>query len=321
MIKRFVLFAALLTMLWGCAAKDVAVMTVNGENIPNWQFKLQFNLLKQQLIQEQGFVDDEEYWNMEISEGMTVRDYMKKTAVDFMVYEQCVIQMAKDRSIALSQADYDTINGYITAQKDQGGGDTYYAQWLKDNGITKEQHIKLYESSFYSEKLKEKLAADITDEQLRDYYNNTMVRVKHVLLITTDAETGLSKSQAEIDEVKKKAEAIHNSAVNGADFDLLIEENSEDPGSFSVPEGYLVGPNGGFVKQFEEAALALKEGEISAVVETQFGYHIIKRVENPETYFDDSKDAIKSTLIENEITKVTQQAEVVTNEEELAKCL
>jgi len=83
-----------------------------------------------------------------------------------------------------------------------------------------------------------------------------------------------SKQQARI-----KALAILDSLKTGSDFSVLAKNNSDDPGS--KDNGGVLGKSkkGSFVKEFEEAAFLLNPGEISDLVETEFGYHIIKLID------------------------------------------
>ena len=89
-------------------------------------------------------------------------------------------------------------------------------------------------------------------------------------------------------------------AQNGEDFEKLIEEYGEDPGMENNSVGYIVRRDGDFVTEFEEAVINLKEeGEISGLVATDFGYHIIKFYERyPQKIFtlDEKRDELKEYL-------------------------
>jgi len=83
---------------------------------------------------------------------------------------------------------------------------------------------------------------------------------------------------APINDPTSQAEALLERAQAGEDFDYLITQYGEDPGMASNPDGYTF-VAGVMVSEFEEATLALEIGGISGLVRSQFGYHIIKRVE------------------------------------------
>ena len=90
-------------------------------------------------------------------------------------------------------------------------------------------------------------------------------------------EDGSELTEEQKAETLAKANEVLEKAKNGEDFDALITEYNEDPGMTSNPDGYYFG-KGQMVEPFENAAYALADGEISGLVETDFGYHIIKRL-------------------------------------------
>lgn len=80
-------------------------------------------------------------------------------------------------------------------------------------------------------------------------------------------------------EAKEKLSEILEMVKNGEDFEALAKKYSQDPGSGSRGGDLGFTKRGDFVKEFEEAAFALNEGDVSDIVETQFGFHIIKLIE------------------------------------------
>ena len=112
------------------------------------------------------------------------------------------------------------------------------------------------------------------------------------------------KSDAWLASIKPKADDVLAKAKAGEDFDKLVEEYNEDPGMQSEPyksEGYLVGPNTTSYEQaFKDAAVALKrEGDVSPLVATSYGYHILKvaKVVKPgDVPFEDVKDIAYETV-------------------------
>jgi|AntAceMinimDraft_18_1070375.scaffolds.fasta_scaffold07336_2 preprotein translocase subunit SecD len=81
-------------------------------------------------------------------------------------------------------------------------------------------------------------------------------------------------------DAQKRAEDILKQIQNGADFATLAQEYSEDPGSASQGGDLDWFKKGAMVKEFEEAAFSLQKGEVtSQLVKTQYGYHIIKKID------------------------------------------
>jgi peptidyl-prolyl cis-trans isomerase D len=152
----------------------------------------------------------------------------------------------------------------------------------------------------------------VTDDELKVVYQQNIqqfqvpnrVHVEHILLMTVGGKT-----DAEVAEIKKKAEDILAQAKKkGANFEDLAKKYSEDPGSKAKGGdlGWLV--QGQTVPEFEKAAFSLNKGEISDLIKTQYGFHIIK-VLDKETAHTKTFDEVKDTLRPNYLlNKVDQQA-------------
>lgn len=128
----------------------------------------------------------------------------------------------------------------------------------------------------------------------------------HILIKTVD-DNNKPLSDEKKAEAKKKAEDLLKQLKSGADFAELAKKNSQDPGS--AAKGGALGEfgKGQMVSEFEKAAFALKEGEISPIVETQFGYHIIKLNKRVKADYEKSKDKIKTSLINEKIKKLVDE--------------
>ncbi len=102
------------------------------------------------------------------------------------------------------------------------------------------------------------------------------------------------------------AKVIIEKIKNGEDFDALIKEYGKDPGAENYPEGYIFA-KGEMVEEFEKAAFSLEEGEVSSVVESPYGYHIIKRETLPEM-----PEYIKDLMVQNKANEILAKAEKAT---------
>lgn len=141
----------------------------------------------------------------------------------------------------------------------------------------------------------------VSDEDAKSFYDShpehfqqkEKVRASHIL-IKSEADTDpVSK-----DERRKKLEAVKKRIENGEDFAALAREFSQCP---SAEKGGDLGffERGNMVKPFEDAAFSLKPGEVSDIVVTPFGFHLIKVTERTEARtvsFDESQDRINQHL-------------------------
>ena len=131
------------------------------------------------------------------------------------------------------------------------------------------------------------------DENIDKFKQGENIRASHILCGIDPKATAEEKKKA-----KEKAEALLKEIKAGKDFAELAKTNSSCPSSAQGGDLGEFG-RGQMVPPFEAAAFALKPGEVSNVVETQFGYHIIKLTEKKEagvTKFDEVKERIQEYL-------------------------
>lgn len=125
---------------------------------------------------------------------------------------------------------------------------------------------------------------DVSDNTLRQIYSSAgdrfrsgeRVRVRHILLKTTE------KSADEVKQVEAKANDLLKQIKGGADFAKLAAQHSDDPGSKDKGGEYGWMSKGQTVPNFETAAFSLKKNEISNLVKTEYGYHIIQVLDREE---------------------------------------
>jgi peptidyl-prolyl cis-trans isomerase C len=142
----------------------------------------------------------------------------------------------------------------------------------------------------------------ISDEDINKFYTanpdyfktGESVKASHILIKSEEGD-----DEAKVAEAKKKIEEILAKVKGGADFAKTAEENSEGP---SAPNGGDLGffSSGQMVKPFEDAAFRLKKGDVSDIVKTRFGFHIIKVIDKKEagmTPLKDVRDKIEQYLL------------------------
>jgi peptidyl-prolyl cis-trans isomerase D len=143
----------------------------------------------------------------------------------------------------------------------------------------------------------------VTDDELKAIYQQNIqqyqvpnrVHAEHILFMT------VGKTDAEVAEIKAKAEDVLAQAKKkGADFEELAKKYSEDPGSKTKNGdlGWLV--QGQTVPEFEKAAFGMNRGEVSDLVKTQYGFHIIKVLDKETAHtktFEEVKDSIRAPYL------------------------
>lgn len=132
-----------------------------------------------------------------------------------------------------------------------------------------------------------------SDEDIQKYYEDNYITAKHILITTVDPASGETKRTDE--EAKKEAQSILDRINAGEDFDTLMNQYSEDTGLSNNPNGYTF-TEGQMVTEFYDGAKALAEDEVSELVKSSYGYHIIKRVKLDESQLDNFKSDIVSAI-------------------------
>lgn len=217
----------------------------------------------------------------------TGRDSMDfyRRVLDELIGSELLYQSSSAKGFAATQAELDA---QIARIRSQFPDEAQFEQVLQAQGLNEEDLREMMGRDLAIQKLIESELAteiEVTTEQKQTFYEENpdqmteseQVRLSHILIGTDENATPEQREEA-----KKKSEAIRARAVAGEDFAALARENSDDPGS-KANGGELpwIG-RGDTVPPFEAAAFGLSPGEISEVVETRYGYHVIKMAERKE---------------------------------------
>ncbi len=292
--------AMMLTMFAGCGRPTV--MTVNDYAISEGVYTYYYSYMYAQYGSMYG-----EELTRSIAESQIMRDV-------------AVREMIKELGLELTTAEKKAMVDARNYQIESMSRNTYVAM-LKAMNMTAKDFESVFEASFLASKLfdyyygENGIERPDTEEMIAEYMEN-YIRASHVLLSTENATTDEEK-----DEVRKTAERVRKLARNGADFVELIKEYGEDPGMEEDPETGYYFTKGEMVAEFEEAAFALEDNAISEVVETSYGYHIIKRLPmdeeyvkeyvTSEEYYNGYCEEILSGMIQNKIAELTPAYEDV----------
>lgn len=221
--------------------------------------------------------------------GTTWGEQLKEIAYQNAVLIAVTPEAAARNGVALDDEDLAELRQQRESNIESAGSEEKYAYQLQGMNISDETSFGLDLTSALFTKLEEaytqKLltaggAEALTDEDMAAYLEEAgLLRAKHILLLTKDPDTNEEYDDAKKAEQKAKAEDIlAKLREDPTQFDTLMNENSEDSGLSSYPDGYLFGPNE-MVTEFEEGTRALAVGEISDIVESTYGYHIILRLD------------------------------------------
>lgn len=261
-------------------------------------------------------------WDQADQDGKKVTELVKEMAVDSAIRGYIMEQKAAKEGIELSEEELTEIDDNVKQYFE-------YADPAKieDNNITEDMIKKIFTANKYNQKLmeaemkdftvdKEKVLEDIGEDLNYKKYAviqefgyegaSEQVRARHILISTLD-ESNNPLPEEEKAKAKEKAEDILAKAKAGEDFAALAKEYSEDPGSKDNGGEYTF-TRGRMVDEFEDTAFNLEIGEISDLVETNYGYHIIKveeKTPGTEEDIQELKDYEKS--VEDQMSEYQKQ--------------
>lgn len=221
--------------------------------------------------------------------GATMDEYVKSESQNTAVVYSVVAAKAAAAGYEFTAEDKADYDEQCAETKEQLGGEEAYQDYLKTMCLTDDLMLELSKVGVVYSHMEAGLCADggeyaPAEGELAQYAaDNGLMCAKHILLLTKDMSTGQvladdqkAEKRAKAEELLTQLQAISDPAELETKFDELMQANSEDSGLQSNPDGYVFG-EGEMVQPFEDAVKALEPGQISGIVESDYGYHIILR--------------------------------------------
>lgn len=300
---------------------ETVVGTVNGRDVTWMEYFYWLNYYTdyvQQFAAQYGVVLDG--WDAnDLSTSETNAQVVLANAQRDTIQDQAILSEMETRGIELSEADQETLQSVLEQNADSVTGD--------GDGIATEDEISAFEAyllgelnvdrAFFDEMNTISLLADegfideygmdgekMADEDVLSYADeNGMMAAKHILIATVDTTTMEALSDEEITEKKQRADdllaqlqAETDPTAQDALFDELCAEYTEDTGFEYYPDGYVF-VEGQMVTEFEDAVKAMEVGQLSELVESDYGYHIIMRIPvDPDAIIGTNSNGEESTL-------------------------
>lgn len=245
------------------------VALVNGVKISGQEYEREVNLQLQHASQQ----------GRKIPESMMPK--LKEDILNNLIDREVLYQESQKKNIAVNAEE---VNNQIKTIKDRFSSQEEFENIIAEMGVTEAQLKSQIERNLAIRQLIDTQVIDkiqVSETDTRAYYDENpdlfkkpeQVKASHILIKVESDATDLQKSQARIEIAK-----IQQKLKDGQDFAALAKEFSQGPSSESGGDlGYF--GRGQMVKAFENAAFALKPGQVSEIVETPFGYHLIKVVD------------------------------------------
>lgn len=280
------------------------ILTINGYDVPFDEYRYMYKYIDS--TQFSG--GDETFWASNADLLPTIKAYTES----YLLEANWGNIVAKAHNITLTEEDLATIESYMAEQAAGFNSREEYENTLKETGFTEDLLRRLITQEVMCYRVYEDLygaeGAPLapTDDEMRDILLNDYRRVYHVL-VSFDHFKGLEGyEEATEEELKQAALDYANqllTQINNGEADVfeLSQTVGDDPGMLENEEGYFF-TYGKMVKEFEDSSFSLDVGEVSGLVETSYGYHIIERLEH-EAYIVANADACKEAVISDKFNK------------------
>lgn len=333
MVQRAIALVVMLAVVmggtvWGTASMTIryeplntdapVVMTVNGDEVQADEYAgyMLYNMMYYADMYAQFGMTD--VWSDEYA-AATLGSSMPAAAKDQSVYARVVLQKFDELGLKLTYDQQKEMNELRQGTIDMLGYDGYLNQigtyGFSDKSYSNFMYISQCYQALNDYYFGENGANVPSDDELRQYFADNYISAKHILISTVDSTTGETIRTDE--EAKAEAQKILDRINAGEDFDTLMNELSEDPGLAGNPDGYIF-TEGDMVTEFYDAAKALGEGEVSGLVQSDYGYHIIKREPlDIDGQFENYKGLLVTAsagTMDELLTQWMQEADVQTTE-------
>jgi parvulin-like peptidyl-prolyl isomerase len=270
---------------------------VNGKEVSTTQLQL----AKQALLSRMG-----------LQPGMVDETMLTKAAVDQLVGMELLAQAAAEAQLAVDPSE---VKASLEQEKKEMGGEQAFAQALAGAGLTEAELDRMEEQRLLVQKFIAKEIAPkaaVSDADLEAYYSAHPDEFEHeeqlkLQMILTRPAGSDEKAQA---EAKAKAEAAAKRVASGEDFAKVAKEVSQDA---SAQRGGEVGwvRKGMLLAELEAPVFALKAGEVSQVLKSQYGYHVFRVAERrPAGQYPlaEVKDNLRQMLSQRKTMELLREA-------------
>ena len=254
--------------------------------------------------------------NSKYNDDMTVREFLKKKAVNEMLIAGIVNNLAKENNIEVTNTtDIDEEKKQFI---ESVGGEKAFKKLLRKNNTSEESYDKmLYTDKLYnlilSELYSDGKKYDLTPEQKKsatNEYNMSYYKISQIVLAKIDLNTNKALSESELKIKKDLADTLLSRIKGREDFTLLAKEYSDD--TLGKNDDYIIYfTKNDLLEEIESTTANLRVGEVSNVIETENGYHIIKRLKLDDGALDSFYDKKRDELLLQHIVELQDTTKII----------
>ena len=274
-------------------SRDTPVLNVEGRDISAEEYLYCLSYVIEAVADELGLDPAELDWTANYVEDLPLTTYITDSAVETASFQSLVLSRSAQRGLTLSEEERADLDAQIAYVIEYLGGEDYYALQLRSTPLSDAAMRTIGSINYYYDDLQTALFGDgtVTGETVpteQDYIDFAeglgLLMSKHILIKTVNDDYSSYTDEEKADALGRAQDIL--AQIRAADdpeakFDELMNEYSEDgrtaDGKLGAPDGYLFG-EGQMVDAFFQGTLALDYHEISDLVESEYGYHIILRL-------------------------------------------
>ncbi len=267
---------------------DTVMLTVDGNDVTASDLMYWMAYNADYIAQYYQTIGQEIDWSATLGGSQPVGEYVKEQSRQTAILYSTVTAHTAAAGYSFDPDDADYKVQFEEAKENMGGQEEFQ-RFLKEMCLTEDSFHAVNSVALVYQHMQEGICRkggeyEPSQEELKQYVaDKDLLSARHILLMTKDPQTNEALSQEQAAEKKTKAEgfvsqlqAIEDPKQRSDKFNELMKANSEDSGLASYPNGYLFGA-GEMVAEFEEATRGLEIGQVSGIVESNYGYHIILR--------------------------------------------
>ena len=248
------------------AESDDRVAVVNGESISRAALEQEMAPVRQRMEMTGEPVDEERLAEV------------RKEVLENLIRRELIFQASRKKGFAVEETE---VEAQLSTLKERFPSPEQFETMMGQMNFTEDILKRQIREQLTIQKFVEAEIVDkiqVSDADAQSYYDENpdqfeqpeQVHARHILVKVEDGADEAAKAEA-----RTRIEAVEKDLKEGGDFAELAEEFSDCPSKSQGGDLGFFG-RGQMVKPFEDAAFATKPGEISGIVETQFGYHLIR---------------------------------------------
>ncbi|HZK33416.1 MAG TPA: peptidylprolyl isomerase [Tissierellaceae bacterium] len=277
-------------ILVGCNnIPEGVIAKVNDEEITEEEFNIEFESFKGLYEKQLG----KDAMSQREEDGRTREEVLRESILEKMIMDKIIKNESEKMNISVSEEE---LNEKIMEYVNATGGEEEFKLYLEESDLSEEFFRENLRKELLMNKHRKKIIKDldIKSEEGEEYFKNNkedlvLIKVSHILVKT-----------------QEEGQEVLNRLKDGEEFSKIAEEVSVDKQSSILGGdlGYIT--RGDRVLEFEETAFSLNVGEISEIIKTEVGYHIIK-VKNRKDTYESLKDDIGLLLKEDKYLSIMEK--------------